>query len=414
MSFGAKRERSDYHAMSIKDMHAHHWRPSVTKESFIMHHRSIYLAFLLIAFFGFKACGDELEPRALRATELYSEYLNSLESFEGEYTHYTGLYPSFRRIAPPGRIGVFPLVKLDGVEHELHLKGRFWFSKGLSLERYETVSKNFDKNFKIIGEDRRLAAFNGQEVFAYHIIENSGSIYKQGQIRVNSLILASMVGTLLGKRINPNPPDDLIDYIRRATSLRVMAETDNEIRISGIANAIEEGYPCDQKFEFVLEKSRGYMPRYWHTGNAQFDAKKFSAEVVEVFEMDGIWLPKRGKCINYEYVMKGETENDGFESKVLTGGWVTIDPSTVKVNRPMSPELFTPTIPPGGRVANLITGEIINAEGEVLSVQDPVPMPALIQEDPLKPRSSIWIALISFLTLGGIAAITWRRMAAKS
>lgn len=374
---------------------------------------SILLAFVLLAITGFDARGDEVAPGALYAIERYSEYLASLESLEGEYTHYVGLYPSFRRVAPPGRIGLFPIVKFDGVEHELALKGRFWFSQGLLLERYETLSKDFDDNYKIVGEDRRLAAFNGKEVFAYHMIENSGSIYKQGQQPVNALILASMVGTLLGKRINPNPPDDLLDYIRRATSLRVLDESDNEIRIAGVATAVEEDFQCDQKFEFVLVKNRGYMPRYWQTGNLQFDAVKYSAEVVEAFEVDGIWLPQKGKVLNYEYVMKGATENDGFTSKVLTGGWVTIDPSTVKVNHPLSPELFTPKIPAGGRVANLITGEIINAEGVVLSVDEPVPMPAMIHEDPLSPRSKIGFFLAFSLILSGIAVLAWKKAVAK-
>jgi len=374
-----------------------------------MHHKTVYCALLLIALAGLDTRGNEIDPRALRATERYSEYLDSIESFEGEYAHYIGLYQSFRRDAPPKRIGLYPIVKIEGVEHELRLKGRFWFSSGLSLERYETIQQKYDNNYKFVGEDRRLASFDGKEVFAYHIVENSGSIYKPGQVPADALVMASLVGKLLGKRVNDYPPDDLIDYIRGASSLRVVDETDDEIRISGIVNAVEENFKCDQKFEFVLVKSRGYMPRYWHKGNADFDAMRYSAEVVEAFELGGVWLPKKGKSITYEYVMKGATADDGFESKILTGGWVTIDPSTARVNHAISPELFTPKIPAGGRVANLITGEIINAEGEVQSVEDPVPMPELITADSLNPRTRIWVALAGFLVLSGIAFVAWKK-----
>jgi hypothetical protein len=372
-----------------------------------------HIVFLAVLSGAFSARGDELDPRALRAAELYSEYLDSLESFEGEYIQYTLISEKFRKTAPPGRIGVRPIVKLDGVDHELIIKGRFWFSKGLALERYETVGQSFDDSFKNIEEDRRLAAFNGQEIFAYHPIENSGSIYKPGQVPTNALIIASTVGRLLGKRVNPNPPEDLIDYIRRAKSLRVIEDLDDEIRIAGVTDAIDDGHATEVMFEAVFVKSRNYMPRYWHTGSAKFGIVQFSSEIVETFELDGVWIPKRGKSMNYYYVMKGPTEKDGLRSEFRSGGQVTIDPSTVKVNHPLSPELFTPKIPAGGRVANLITGEIINAEGVVLSVDEPVPMPALINKDSLSPRSRILFALAFSLILSGIAALAWKKAVAK-
>lgn len=305
---------------------------------------------------------QEISPDALRAVEAYGASLDVLKNFQGTFETHNGLLPHITKLFKPGRLGVKPLSKFKNQTFEICDRGAFCFTTGLKMERYDYEASTFERDSKSVMWMKRILAYDGKQVFAYEVDQNSGSVYLQDGAGNNALVTLGGLGALLGKRAHDRPAEDLLDFMRRCKTLKVDMESAEEVTVSGVTSAITNNVETDLSFKATLLKECGFMPRYWEVGIAQYGLRIRSVENYEFFQVSSMWLPKQGVLNYYQTLIEG----DGYKDSLLYNSWVVIDPKSIKVNQALPPDYFSPKTPEGGVVYNKTTGEYVKSTGEII------------------------------------------------
>ena len=312
------------------------------------------LTILFIAMFSIsQARPNDIDPVALDAAEQLANSIEDFPSIEAKFKRYTGItkdveakIKAVRKYTGKAQ-GAEGFV-LNGIWYELDLLGKYSYDGAKERLDFDNVSV---VNGTISWQKQNVVSFDGKKIFGYDYRHNSGRVYTSEINSFNSLAHFGTFGCFLGKRVLDTDVD-LLDLLRNAKELRTTADSEKSIAIEAVSDAVYLDNPIDVKVSVTLRKDFGYLPQAWSVGFNDFRIRIKTYEASAWKNWNGLWLPEKFTLNQYN---SGGPDNE----YLFTSSYYLVDARSVQLNLPYAHNYFTLDVPPGGKMLNELTDELM-------------------------------------------------------